>query len=123
VTFSIAAVCREVTAKDNEPTVLDFLYDYTRVDNYAWECYRLSQVAPLGGLDVKRYCESMGYEGVLAGGNTALSWECRSPGYSFAVNSVGILSTACAATYPTSRGNVRARIVDFNNPNATDCMV
>jgi hypothetical protein len=122
VTLSIAAVCREVTVKDDEPTVLDFLDDFTRVDDYAWGCYRLSQVAPLGRLDVKGYCQSQGYEGVLVG-DTAVSWECRSPGYSFAVNSVGILTNACAATYPSSRGTVRARVVDFNNPNAIDCMV
>jgi hypothetical protein len=124
VTFSVAAVCREVTAKDNQPTILDFLYDFTRTDNLAWECYRLSQVAPLGGLDVNRYCQSQGYDrGVLVGGNTALNWECQSPNYSFDLNSVGILTNACASMYPSTLGTVRARVVDFFNSNAIDCMV
>jgi hypothetical protein len=123
-TFSVTAVCREVTVKDNEPTILDFLYDFTRTDNLAWECYRLSQVAPLGRLDVNRYCQSQGYDrGVLVGGNTALNWECQSPNYSVNLNSVDILTNACASMYPSTLGTVRARVVDFFDPNAIDCMV
>jgi hypothetical protein len=124
VALSVTAVCREVTVKDDKPTVLDFLYDFTRTDSFAWECYRLGQAAPLGRLDVNRYCKSQNYDrGVLVGGNTALSWECQSPTYSFDLNSVSTLTNVCAATYPSNAGTVRARVVDFFNPNAIDCMV
>jgi hypothetical protein len=123
-TFSVTAVCREVTVQDDEPTIVDFLYDFTRTDNYAWECYRLSQVAALGRLDVDGYCRSQGYDrGALVSGSTALSWQCQSPTYSFDLNSVDILSNACAAVYPTTLGTVRARVVDFFDPHAIDCMV
>ena len=124
VTFSVTAVCREVTVKDNEPTILDFLNDYTDAGDLGWWCYRLSQVAPLGQLDVNKYCQSQGYDhGALVGGSTALSWVCQSPDFSIALDSVGKLSVACGRQYPSNLGDVAARVVDFFNPNAIDCMV
>jgi len=124
VTFSVTAVCREVTVKDNEPTILDFLNDFTDAGDLGWWCYRLSQVAPLGQLDVNSYCQSQGYDrGALVNGNTALSWVCESHSLSTPLDSVGKLSVACSQQHPSNLGDVAARVVDFFNPNAIDCMV
>jgi hypothetical protein len=125
VTFSVGAVCREVTIKDNSPTVLDFLNDFTHAGDLGWWCYRLSQVAPLGRLDVNRYCVDEGNDrAALVGGNTALSWQCQAPNnWTVPLDSVGKLSVACGRQYPSNLGDVAARVVDFHNPNAIDCMV
>ena len=123
-TFSVTAVCREVTVKDDSPTVLDFLNDFTDAGSRGWWCYRLSQVAPLGRLDLDRYCRDEGYDrGVLVGGDTALNWVCESPGLSTPMDSVGRLSIACGRQYPSPLGDVAARVVDFFDPRAIDCMV
>jgi hypothetical protein len=122
VNLSVTAVCREVTVKNNQPTVLDFLSDYTRVDDYGWFCYRLSRVAPLGRLNVNRYCADRNYD-VITHGKNVLSWRCQSGGVNLEVNNVQTLSNMCAEVYPSSEGTVVARVVDFNNLNGVECMV
>jgi hypothetical protein len=132
VAISVTAVCREVTMKDNSDKILDFLNDYTSVGFYAWECFRLSKIDPLGQLDVKKYCKDPtdhgagGYTAaVLLDGKTALSWECQSPNQSLRLDLVDRLTIACARQYSdySDLGTIRARVVDFSDPNGIECMV
>lgn len=125
VAISVTAVCREVTMQDNSDAILDFLNDYRNTGFYGWECYRLSRTKPLGRLDVKTYCESDGDKAVLLDGKTALSWECQSPNQSVRLYLVDRLTIACARQYSdySDLGTIRARVVDFNDPDAIDCMV
>jgi hypothetical protein len=132
VAISVTAVCREVTMQDNSDNILDFLNDYTNTGFYAWECYRLSRTKPLGQLYVKKYCTDPtdhgagGYTAaILLDGKTALSWECQSPNQSLRLDLVDRLTIACAKQYSdySDWGTIRARVVDFNDPNGIQCMV
>jgi hypothetical protein len=123
VGISMTSLCREVV-RDNSTAILDFLEDFNATGNSAWGCYRLSQVKPLGGLDIEGYCRSvLGAQRAVLTGPTAYNWACRFSNGMLA-EFTRDLSPVCQWQYrmvPGASSYSKARVGDFYNAGSVLC--